>query len=74
VLLHVVAPPHPLNAALAVHYALLSGVEGVTLAANFHSQGRLGCPFLKDIAAVTCHCLVVNLGFVFCFHIVLCFT
>jgi hypothetical protein len=67
-LLHIVSPPHSFNTALAVHYALLSGVEGVTLAAHFNTKGGLGGPGLEDIAAGARHCGIVELGMDLCFH------
>ena len=67
-LLEVVAPPHPLIAALGVHHPLLPGVERMALAAQFDSEPGLGSASLEDVAAGTSYCALVKIWMDFCFH------
>ena len=67
-LLHLVAPTQPLDASLAVHYPLLPGVKGMTLAAHLNTKGGLGGARLEGVAAGARHSGIVELGMNICFH------
>ncbi len=67
-LLHVVATSHSFYATLAVNNALLSGVEGVALAANLDSQSWPGSTSLKHVAARAGDGGGVKVGMYICFH------
>jgi len=69
-LLHAVASAHPLDSALAVDDALLTGVERVALAAYFHSQSGFGGAGLVHVATGASHCAGKKLGMYFCFHVI----
>jgi hypothetical protein len=72
-LLEVITSPHPLNATLSIHNALLAGVERMAITTNFYSEGRFSAASFENIAARASYDGFYELRVNFCFHDVLLF-